>query len=171
MRGRDLRAYSPEVALGIRLHRQVDAATDRHRVTQALRSHFADGDRRYAGIVLDLAADYALIADWAHFSQESLPAFTARCGLAIGNAKAAFETAARPGVEAAAFDALLQSFGQSSGVDRAVQRIAQRSRHPQRLIEAAKPWPQMAQAIRADLPELMDDLLHLMLKAVAELTQ
>jgi acyl carrier protein phosphodiesterase len=79
VRGRDLSAYPEPLAQGIRLHRRIDAATDRHPGIAALRAGFAPGQRRYAGIVLDLAGDHALALDWARHHPLPLEQF---CGAA-----------------------------------------------------------------------------------------
>ncbi|MFT4047800.1 MAG: hypothetical protein QM661_14055, partial [Solimonas sp.] len=86
VRGADLSAYPPDVALGVRLHRRVDATTDRHPLMRGLRAQFTSDTRRYAGIVLDLAADHALALDWARHGAEPFAAFAARAGQAIADA-------------------------------------------------------------------------------------
>ena len=86
VRGADLSAYPSAIAEAVRLHRRVDAATDRHPRVVALRTQFPDRARRYAGIVLDLGFDHALALDWSHYSDEPLDAFCQRAGRAIADA-------------------------------------------------------------------------------------
>lgn len=162
VRGSDLSDYPDDIALGIRLHRRVDAATDRHPLMRAARAGFAQGERRYAGIVLDLAADHALANAWLEFHDESLDVFTRRCGEAMETAAAWFERGGGARPRAAGFAELLRSYGSDVGMERAVRRTAARMRDPQRLIDAARHWVEASQALRPNLAELLDALLTVM---------
>lgn len=64
VRGRDLGALPARVALGVRLHRSIDAFTDAHPATAGVRARFAPGLRRYAGIALDIGCDHVLAREW-----------------------------------------------------------------------------------------------------------
>jgi len=64
VRGRDLSAYPPRVATGIRLHRRMDAFTDAHPAVAAARASFDPALRRHAGIVMDVVFDHLLARDW-----------------------------------------------------------------------------------------------------------
>lgn len=70
-RGRTLAEWPLEVAVGIRLHRHVDAFTDAFAGVQALRAEFDPRLRRYAGIALDVALDQALASNWSVFGEAS----------------------------------------------------------------------------------------------------
>lgn len=61
---------------GVRLHRQIDAVTDRHPDSIRLRALFPGSLRRYAGIVLDVAFDHYLIRRWPTFCDASRESFT-----------------------------------------------------------------------------------------------
>jgi acyl carrier protein phosphodiesterase len=161
VRGSDLSMFSHTVAEGIRLHRRIDAATDRHPLLIAARSGFADGERRYAGIVLDLACDFALATDWAHHHAEPMDAFCSRAAQAVADAAASFGTAGAETPEAHRFARLLQSYGREDGIEHALRRVATRLRRPEALINAARSWRELADALRTPLPDLLDDLRRL----------
>jgi acyl carrier protein phosphodiesterase len=165
VRGADLSAYPHEIAEGVRLHRRVDARTDRHPLIRTLREQFAPESRRYAGIVLDLAADHALIRDWSRHSRESLPQFATRAGAAIAEAAPWFEQAGGRRSSAEGFTRLLLSYGETDGIDRAIARTAQRLREPLPLLQAGKAWQQQLPALRDALPELLATLRDAMLEA------
>ncbi len=158
VRGAELSAYPDDIAAGIRLHRRLDALTDRHPHIVALRAAQADGVRRYAGIVLDLVADYLLIEDWPRYTDEPLQDFCARAGAAIEAATPWFLLAGGRSSSAADFARLLCSYGEPAGIERAIQRTAQRLRQPQPLLAAGSHWPSMAEALRPLLPALLHDL-------------
>jgi acyl carrier protein phosphodiesterase len=77
-RGAPDRQWRPDVAGGVILHRKIDVYTDSHPLVAAARALFEPPLRRYAGILLDVYFDHVLARDWAQFSDEALPALSAR---------------------------------------------------------------------------------------------
>ena len=59
---------SLETQLEIRLHRKIDSFTDQHPLNFEARALFADGRRRYAGIVLDVFYDHVLAKHWQQWT-------------------------------------------------------------------------------------------------------
>ena len=158
VRGSDLTKYPDEITRGIRLHRKVDAATDRHPLIVSVRERYASGQRRYAGIVLDLACDYVLSSDWARYSHEALPDFCTRTAQAVADASPWFELAGAPGTRAPQFTELLLSYGTEPGIERALRRVASRMREPEKLLLAGERWRESAGLVRDGLAGLLDDL-------------
>lgn len=162
-RGADLSAYPHDIARGIRLHRRLDAATDRHPGIVALRRQFADHRRRYAGIVLDLASDHALALDWSRHHEETLAGFCARAGTEIAQARPWFLQAGGRGASAEAFTQLLMSYAEPAGIDHALGRTAARLREPAPLLAAGAAWREQLPALRDLLPTLLEDLRRIAL--------
>lgn len=158
VRGADLSEYPADIALGIRLHRRVDATTDRHPAIVAQRALFPEGTRRYAGILLDLACDYALAWHWHEHADESLDDFTARAAEDVAAAGIWFERNGARAPAAAGFARLLMSYGEPAGIDRAIARTAQRLKQPEKLLQAASGWQASTVALAVILPELLRDL-------------
>lgn len=71
-------AWPEDWEQGIRLHRRIDAISDRDssrlRFAQALPAEY----RRYAGIVFDVYCDHLLSLHWQRFESQPLPVFAAR---------------------------------------------------------------------------------------------
>jgi acyl carrier protein phosphodiesterase len=65
-----------DVLKGVAAHRRIDALTDGHPVTRALREDFPRPLRRYAGIILDVAFDHYLIRHWEAVCQRERRTFT-----------------------------------------------------------------------------------------------
>ena len=63
------------LALGVRLHRRIDAFTDSDEALGGLRNRFPPPLRRYAGILLDLAFDHFLALHWTQFHADMLEDF------------------------------------------------------------------------------------------------
>lgn len=70
--------YAPEVEAAIRLHRRIDAFTDRHPQVRLAVARFPAERRRYAGILLDLFFDHCLASLWDDYADEPLQRFSAR---------------------------------------------------------------------------------------------
>lgn len=149
------------LARAVRLHRAVDAHTDRHPRVVDARTRFAAGSRRYAGIVLDLVFDHALALDWGAYSATPLHEFADHAGVEVARHHAWFAHAGAPAPEPARFSALLQSYAERGGLDHAIRRTAQRLRRPEPLLRAAEGWPERLPALRRDLPVLLGDLARL----------
>lgn len=167
VRGRDLSAYPAAIAEGIQLHRRVDAATDRHPLIVHTRQGFAEGQRRYAGIVLDLVCDHLLARDWARHSEEPLPAFAQRAALAQTQAGDCYRLAGAATPDAPRFAALLRSYAHSEGLEKALARTQARLRRSEGFAAAAQNWTQHSAALQAQLPELLEALRLQMLAGLA----
>lgn len=72
---RALRVYPEPVRQGIILHRYIDRRTDQSSEVKTLRRKFPREFRRYAGIIIDLAFDHELAANWWRYMPGSLERF------------------------------------------------------------------------------------------------
>lgn len=142
----------------IRLHRRVDAVTDAHPLVAAVRSRFAPGARRYAGIVLDLVYDHALALDWPRYASEPLAEFARRAAQELAAETTGFSLAGRTAPSSWRFRRLLLSYARESGIDRAARRTASWLKRPEGLLEAARGWQVWLPEAQATLPRLLQDL-------------
>lgn len=159
VRGRLDGRLPPALEASIRFHRQVDVATDRHPLSLAARARFDNGARRWSGIVLDVVHDHALALDWPE--QEPLEDFAVRAARAVADPGAWQLAADRPPPDAERFAALLLSYRDDTGIDRALARIASRLRDPAPLLGHAAGWRDHLTAVREDSPRLLADLQQL----------
>ncbi|MHA7832925.1 MAG: ACP phosphodiesterase [Algiphilus sp.] len=159
VRGRDLSHLPAAVAHSIRLHRRIDAVCDRHPSTRHALAQFPAGPRRYAGIVLDLCADHLLARHWREWHPEPLATFCLAQARAIAAHKAAFSAVGRPAPDPERFAAILSDCVTPGGVDRALQRISQRAREPERLLAATRHWRPYLKALDAGFGPLMRDCI------------
>ena len=65
----------PGIRKGVEQHRRIDAFVDGHPLLAELKSRFPPDQRRYAGIVLDVAFDHYLIRHWSMFAAGERRAF------------------------------------------------------------------------------------------------
>ncbi|RKF13645.1 DUF479 domain-containing protein [Alginatibacterium sediminis] len=64
--------FSDDQVFGIKLHRYIDKTIDKQLIDIQLMNKFTQGQRRYAGIVIDLYFDHLLCKHWALFNAEPL---------------------------------------------------------------------------------------------------
>ena len=64
------------LAIGVQLHRHIDAFTDAHEIIFQLKSEFNGPLRRYAGILIDICFDHYLSKNWGKFSSVPIAAFS-----------------------------------------------------------------------------------------------
>jgi acyl carrier protein phosphodiesterase len=124
--GSALEAWPTVVQREILIHRRIDGFTDRHPQVLALKANFPQGQRRYAGILVDVYFDHLLARDWSRHADEPLPQFSQRVYGVLADAAAALPprlAAIAPLMAAADW---LGSYRQRDNIDRAVTRIARR---------------------------------------------
>ncbi len=159
VRGSDLSTYPADIQRGIRIHRRIDALTDRHQVLQSHRQDFHPASRRYAGIVLDLVCDYSLAQDWPTHSDEPLAAFCARSAAQVAAASEWFELAGSQAPNTPSFTELLRSYATVEGIERALRRTSTRLRKPSDLLAAASGWPVHVPALRDEMAQILADVI------------
>lgn len=76
VKGSAYRSLSDELAVAIQLHRRIDSYTDSAPQLLALHQQFAQGERRFVGIVIDILFDHLLACHWQHYSKIELPIFS-----------------------------------------------------------------------------------------------
>jgi acyl carrier protein phosphodiesterase len=67
--------YPEQVALGIRLHRNIDTFTDRHQEVRKCIDLLRPAYGRHAGIVVDVFFDHFLASNWRQYSPVTLREF------------------------------------------------------------------------------------------------
>lgn len=121
---------------GVRLHRAIDAFTDRHPTLTELRRRFAPEARRYAGILLDLSFDYYLSRHWNDFSSTGQGEFSREVyGVLARRAPELSEPARRMASRLEEYDLLMQ-YRHWETVTGAAARIGGRLRRPNPLHRA-----------------------------------
>ena len=76
--GSAFEAWPAVVQREILMRRRIDGFTDRHPQVLALKALFQQGQRRFAGIALDVYFDHLLARDWDAHSSQPLEAFSQR---------------------------------------------------------------------------------------------
>ena len=170
LRGRLDGRLPPQLERSIALHRRIDVVTDAHPLVVQARAAFGNGQRRYAGIVLDVLHDHAMALAWPA-APEALDAFALRAARAVADPGAWQLAVDRPAPDAQRFAALLRSYRDEAGIDESLARISARLSKPKLLLDAAAGWRARMPAVRAEHPALMADLEAAALAFVADAAQ
>nr|WP_158027219.1 ACP phosphodiesterase [Labilibacter marinus] len=72
VKGKQLERYTPEIQQGIRLHRKIDAFTDKHEIVKRSTARFKPCYQRYASVVIDVVYDHYLAKFWNNYSDAEL---------------------------------------------------------------------------------------------------
>lgn len=160
VRGRDLSHLPPDVAESVRLHRRIDSTFDRHQHTAAALARIDRRERRYGGITLDLYADHWLATHWAAWHDRPFSDFCAHAAAAVAARTDAFDAAGVPAPTATRFAEVLRGVAEPEGIDRAINRIAQRARQPDALLAACGNWRAHGAELAPGLAEVLRDCLR-----------
>ena len=157
-RGPDLAMHVPEVALGIRLHRRVDALVDGAPEVEALKPLLAGPLRRYAGIVLDVMFDHVLIRQWDDIATIERGRFGASVYASLARSEPHMPEPARRLAQRMRQYDLLSSCASLAGCERTLASIARRLARPVALERAVAAYAPHLDRIEAALPPLLQRL-------------
>lgn len=125
---------APELAIGIRLHRRVDAYTDAHPEHRAAVACFDPPWRRFGGILADMLYDHFLSVHWSRFSAQPLSHFLDRSYAVLLGSRVAHPTLLPDGLprplQRMAEQDWLSAYAEVRGVRQALDGIGRRLRRP-----------------------------------------
>ena len=111
---------------GVRLHRRIDAASNRNVHIRATNQLFPQALRRYAPIFTDLLADHWLSLKWSAHHAEPLPAFSVACYAAIDEHRQHLPAAGEKFYAYMKQEDLLASYGAWHHVERGMRSVLRR---------------------------------------------
>ncbi len=75
VKGSAFRNFSPGIANGILLHREIDRFTDAHPIVRQSIARIRPVYRKFSGVIIDIFYDHFLAANWKDFSSVPLTEF------------------------------------------------------------------------------------------------
>jgi len=142
--------YPPSVEAGIRLHRFLDARTDRDPAVRASVARFPPPYRRYAPLIVDVLWDHFLVRHFPRIADESVTAYTAKVYADLARHRAVLPPAAERFRRRMTDHDLLAAYGELETVHRALARIGARLSRSNPLHRADAPLAALAPALEAD---------------------
>ena len=147
-----------EIAEGVRRHRRVDVFTDAHPVTARSRGRLQPRWGRYAGILVDLAYDFCLAAQWRELVDEPLESFVRRVHGMLTEAVDVLPSPAALIVGHLVAGEWLLAGRSWEGVGTALTRVARRLRHPMPLGEGVDDLRRLESELAEDFREFFPEL-------------
>ncbi len=128
VRGSDLSNYSEGIQRGIRMHRQIDAFTDRHAAVLGVRPLFQPPLRRLAGVISDVVYDHCLALSWAAYSDRDFQEYIAEVHAALRSHQSIVPARMQGFIDFMIDNAVLEGNQHFSGVEITLRRLATRSK-------------------------------------------
>ncbi len=123
-----LSQYLPKpVVIGIMMHRHLDRFTDSHQAFLAARELLPDKLRRFAGIVVDIFFDHFLTKHWADYYPVPFEAFLSEIDSLFDRRPEWMGNELPKLLPRIREESWLSSYGEISGIERALNRLSQRS--------------------------------------------
>jgi acyl carrier protein phosphodiesterase len=148
--------YPASWEAGIRLHRSIDAFTDRHREIRQAQHLFEPEYRRYSGIMLDVLFDHFLNRHWEKFHHRPLTEFSQQVYQIITSHPLP-ESAYQQAANFERYDVLL-SYQHWQTIEIVLERIGQRLKRKNPLAQSAeqlqKHYPALEQLFLSFYPQL-----------------
>ena len=150
VKGRVPESLPPELRAGVRLHRRVDAFSNRLPDMRPSIARFDIELRRAAPVLLDIVADHCLALTWPRYAGVPLGDFTAEVYAALRHFDAYVPDRGRPFIARLIETDLLARYAEPTVRDRALQYVLSRLR----LTHLS---PRLAALLDAQLPAFVED--------------
>lgn len=75
IRGNRYKLLSPELQVGIKLHRHIDTFTDSHPIVRQSTKRLHKNYSHYSGVIVDILYDHFLAKNWTNYSEVPLEAY------------------------------------------------------------------------------------------------
>jgi acyl carrier protein phosphodiesterase len=117
--------FPPRIRQGVALHRRIDSFASRNELFQRSRLRLDARYGLYRGVLVDLFYDHFLVREWSDWSQEPYERYLIRTRAVIEAYLVDLPERMQPLVPYI-FDEMLPSYGEVSGIGRALERMSRR---------------------------------------------
>lgn len=151
--------YPEPVARAIALHRRLDSFTDSHPAVRLSKSRISAPRRRYAGIMVDLFYDHFLARCWAQFHPEPLSLFCVRVYEILDRRRDELPERLQIMAPNMARWDWFGSYAEIESIYTALDRMSQRLRRENPLIDSANELLENYAALESDFRAFLPDAL------------
>lgn len=127
VRNKDLPAFSKEIQKGVAMHRSIDAFTDKHKVTVALRKLLFGTHRHMARVLIDVFYDHFLATHFNTYCDMPLLAFISKVHPILQKHQEDFPYSAQRYLAGMVSQNWLAKYQTQKGIAHILQRMANRS--------------------------------------------
>lgn len=147
------------LADGVRLHRRIDAVSNRHPAVRRSCARFPPALRRFAPVFVDVVADHLLARSWHRFHPAPLPAFTARAYAATTPHLARLPESGRRFFRFMAEEDLLARYREPEPMHRGIGSVMRRLKRPEATTAAIAVVDAHMAALEDDFHDYLPDLI------------
>jgi acyl carrier protein phosphodiesterase len=117
--------FPERIRQGVTLHRRIDSFASRAELFQCSRRRLDPHYGLYRGVLVDLFYDHFLVVEWSDWSGEAFDRYLARTRLIVEQHRTELPEHMQKLVPVI-FEELLPSYGEVSGIGKALQRMSRR---------------------------------------------
>ncbi|MEK6478458.1 ACP phosphodiesterase [Catalinimonas sp. 4WD22] len=137
VKGNKYENFSPEIARGIQLHREIDSFTDQHPCHLQSKHRLGDKYGHYAGVAIDMFYDHLLATQWAQYADIPLSDFSTFIYQVLEKHRQILTPSAERVLTYMVKHDWLLSYQDMEGISRALTGISQRTQFQSNLENAA----------------------------------
>lgn len=152
--------YSADITRAIELHRRIDSFTDSHPVVTGSRNRVSSSRRRFAGIMIDMFYDHFLAKYWDEFHHHPLDVFTGDIYGVLTRRHAELPDRLQHTARFMVDLDWLGSYAQMESVGTALNRMSQRLRRENTLVDSAEELESHYSAFESDFRRFMPDVIN-----------
>jgi acyl carrier protein phosphodiesterase len=131
-----LNTFSPEIILGVELHRAIDAFTDNHSIVKQSKARLSPKYRHYSGVVVDMFYDHFLAARWHEYHPDTLQTYSETIYKTLYEHLAILPTRAQHMLPYMASNNWLVNYGTETGLHKALSGMAKRTPYESKMEQA-----------------------------------
>lgn len=146
VKGRRWENFAPDVARGIRLHREIDRFTDAHPLVRTGIQRLRARHGRLSGVVVDMFYDHLLASNWSVYHAQPLAGYAQAAYRLLHDAYDLLPADARYMLPYMSGHDWLTAYASHAGVQRALQGLGRRVPLTNRLGEAMEDFEQYREA-------------------------
>ncbi|MGY6559701.1 MAG: acyl carrier protein phosphodiesterase [Nitritalea sp.] len=159
VRGKVEEMYEAEIAIGIRLHREIDAFTDAHAEVKAAQLLLRTRHGRYASVITDMFFDFFLGRNWPEYHVKPLEVFAQESYALLDSHQAILPEKFIPAFEMMKRYNWLYQYSTLEGIRKAMSGMAQRTRFESNMeyahVSLQENFDAFEQHFKAFFPELV----------------
>ncbi len=159
VKGRVPKEMPADLALGVRLHRRVDAYSNQHPDIRASSERFPAELRRLAPILVDILCDHLLSRAWSDYHHQSISEFTDSVYQEVAVHTDWLPDTGMQFLDYAREKDLLARYGDWSVTEGAMRSITRRLRRPELNHILSEAVPPLLEALEMDFHRYFPDIL------------
>ncbi|MEM6524795.1 MAG: ACP phosphodiesterase [Bacteroidota bacterium] len=160
IKGKQYEKYSKEIQNGVLMHRAIDEYTDTHPIVSQSKNRLRHKYRHYSGVIVDMAYDHLLAANWDQYHNLDLFAFTKQLYHTVDQYSHLLPDSFRPMYTYMKRDNWLLQYAELEGIHRALSGMSRRTTFDSKMEEAIGDLRDQYQGFELEFTRFMPDVIR-----------